>query len=97
MVGVFCDNSTAVAYLRNQGGTLSESLNGEAQAILRWAEERGVSLIPQFILGSQNTVADSLSRQNQVLFSEWTLSVLAWRLSAGLPGMKASLGKLLGN
>ena len=51
-----------------------ESLNGEAQAILRWAEERGVSLIPQFILGSQNTVADSLSRQNQVLFSEWTLS-----------------------
>ena len=71
---MFCDNSTAVAYLRNQGGTLSESLNGEAQAILRLAEERGVSLIPQFILGSQNTVADSLSRQNQVLGSEWTLS-----------------------
>ena len=72
-IALFCDNTTAVAYLRNQGGTLSESLNEEAQSILRWAEERGITLIPQFILGAANVLADSLSRPNQVLGSEWTL------------------------
>ena len=70
-VAIYCDNTTAIAYLRNQGGTLSESLNQEAQAILRWAEERGISLVPQFILGVNNVYADSLSRPNQM---EWTLN-----------------------
>ena len=73
-VAIFCDNTTAVAYLRNQGGTLSESLNEETQQILRWAEERKVSLVPQFILGKENVVADSLSRGSQVIGTEWSLS-----------------------
>ena len=72
-VAVFCDNTTAVAYLRNQGGTVSSVLNGEAQELLRWAEEKEVTLLPQFILGSSNVVADSLSRRGQVIASEWTL------------------------
>ena len=73
-VAVFSDNATAIAYLRNQGGTLSRLLNNEAQKILRWAEEQEVSIIPQFIPGRNNVLADSLSRHNQVIGSEWTLA-----------------------
>ena len=72
-VAVFVDNTTAVAYLRKQGGTRSESLNEEAQAILRWAEENEITLLPQFILGRHNVLADSLSRGHSVQGSEWTL------------------------
>ena len=35
VVAVFSDSSTAVAYLRKQGGTVSPQLNQEAQTILR--------------------------------------------------------------
>ena len=73
VVGLFCDNTTAIAYLRKQGGTLSPLLNEIAQRILRWAEKENVSLLPQFILGRKNVVADALSRPNQVLSSEWIL------------------------
>ena len=41
-VAVFCDNTTAVAYLRKEGGTRSPLLNSLAQEILRWT----VSLHP---------------------------------------------------
>ena len=73
MVAVFIDNTTAVAYLKNQGGTMSQKLNQEAQEILRWSEEKGVVLCPQFLLGSRNVIADSLSRPNQIQGAEWTL------------------------
>ena len=63
-VAVFADNSTAVAYLRNQGGTQSPLLNAIAQRILHWAESRQVTLAPQFIMGRHNV---------QILGSKWTL------------------------
>ena len=72
-VAIFADNSTAVAYLRNQGGTRSPLLNAIAQRILRWSETLPVRLTPQFIMGWHNVLADSSSRPNQVLGSEWTL------------------------
>ena len=71
-VAVFADNSTAIAYLRNQEGTQSQLLNAIVQRILRWAESRQVTLAPQFIMGRHNVLADSLSCPNQVLGSEWT-------------------------
>ena len=37
-VAIFADNSTAIVYLRNQGGTRSLLLNAIAQRILRWSE-----------------------------------------------------------
>ena len=72
-VAVFADNSTTIAYLRNQEGTRSPLLNAIAQRILRWAESRQVTLAPQFIMGCHNVLADSLSCPNQVLGSEWPL------------------------
>ena len=70
---MYCDNTTAVAYLRKQSGLRSEFLNGIAQRILRWAERLDVTLLPQFIAGKQNIVADTLYLRDQVLNAEWSL------------------------
>ena len=72
-VSLFADNTTALAYLRNQGGTHSSLLNSVAQAILRLCEVHGIRLVPQFIPGHLNVLANSLSRRSPVLGSEWTL------------------------
>ena len=72
-VSVFCDNSTAVSYLRKEGGTRSPFLNSLTQGILRWAESLSIRLLPQFIPGSLNVLADSLSRPHQLPHTEWSL------------------------
>ena len=73
VVAVFSDNTTAVAYLRHQGGTLSPALNEIAQRILRWAEREEVTISPQFVPGKNSVVADAFSRPNQVVGTEWRL------------------------
>ena len=72
-VSIFCDNSTAVSYLRKEGGTRSPFLNSLTQGILRWAESHSIRLLPQFIPGSLNVLADSLSRPHQLPHTEWSL------------------------
>ena len=78
-VSLFADNTTALSYLRKQGGTHSATLNAVAQSILRLCERHQVRLVPQFITGTLNVLADSLSRRSQVLGSEWTLCHQAFR------------------
>ena len=73
VVVVFSNRMTAVAYLRRQGGTLSPTLNAVAQRILRWAEQLNIILMPQFVPGRDNVMADALSRPSQVLGLEWML------------------------
>ena len=73
-VAVFCDNTTAVAYLRKEGGKRSPLLNSLAQEILRWTESLSIRLAPQFLPGSQNVLADALSRPHQLPHSEWSLN-----------------------
>ena len=51
-VGVFADNTTALAYIRKQRGTHSRLLNEEAQLLLRWAESQQILLLPQFVMGT---------------------------------------------
>ena len=72
-VSLFTDNTSALAYLRKHGGTRSATLNSVAQSILRLCESQGVRLLPQFVPGKLNVLADSFSRGSQVLGSEWTL------------------------
>ena len=74
MVWVFSDNATTLSYVSRQGGTFSMALSQEARHLLRWAESLDLSLVPQFIVGAPNVVADSLSRHHQVLGLEWTLA-----------------------
>ena len=78
-VAVFADNSTAISYLRNQGGTHSSFLNSIAQRILCWAEDLPVVISPHFIMGKHNVLADALSRPNQILGSKWTLKQEVFR------------------
>ena len=78
-VAIFADNSTAISYLRNQGGTHSSFLNSIAQRFLRWVESLSVVIFPQFIMGKHNVLADALPRPNQILGSEWTLKQEVFR------------------
>ena len=72
-VAVFCDNTTAVAYLRKAGGTRSPLLTTLAQEILRWTESLSIRLAPQFLPGSNNVLADALSHPHQLPHTEWSL------------------------
>ena len=78
-VAVYCDNVAAVAYLRKGGGTRSPLLNTIAQEILRWSESLSIRLAPQFIPGSNNVLADALSRPHQLQHSEWSLNMTVFR------------------
>ena len=73
-IAVFCDDSTTVAYLRKEGGTRSPFLNSLAQGILRWSESLAIRLAPQYIPGSLNVLADTLSRPHQLPHTEWSLN-----------------------
>ena len=54
------------------GGTRSPLLNSLAQEILRWTESLSIRLAPQFLPGSNNVLADALSRPHQLPHSEWS-------------------------
>ena len=72
-VSLFTDNTSALSYLRKEGGTRSSTLNEVEQAILRFCEASDLRLLPKFVPGRLSVLADSLSRRGQVLGSEWTL------------------------
>ena len=72
-IAVFGDNTTALSYISKQGGTKSWTLFRLVEEIFLWLEELQITLVPQFIQGARNTVADSLSRRGQVLPTEWML------------------------
>ena len=38
---------------------LSPALNLEAQLLLRWTESQGITIVPQFTMGSLNVMVDS--------------------------------------
>ena len=78
-VAVFCDSTTTVAYLRMEGGTRSPLLNTLAQEILRWTESLSIRLAPQFLPGSNNILADALSRPHQLPHSEWSLNLTVFQ------------------
>lgn len=56
------DNRTAVAYLRNEGGTKSQSLMNLARKIFQILDHHQIHLKIQYIPGKFNTQADCLSR-----------------------------------
>ena len=72
------DNTTAVAYIRNQGGTRSPALLKLTTRIWTLATKLEVTLIPTHIKGQNNVLADLASRAGQILPAEWTLTQSAW-------------------
>ena len=72
-VTAMCDNSTVVAYINKQGGTVSRSLFSLASWLLRWTESLDVHLDARYLPGQSNVLADLLSHRDQVIGTEWSL------------------------
>ena len=72
-VTAMCDNSTVVAYVNKQGGTVSHALYLLARRLLRWTESFDVHLDARYLPGQSNVLADILSRRGQVIGTEWSL------------------------
>ena len=70
---VASDNSTVVAYINKQGGTVSRSLCMETKEMLIWCHQREIILRARYIPGKLNALADQLSRRGQILHTEWSL------------------------
>ena len=71
VVALHLDNSTAKAYLCNQGGTGSPCLSRLGYWILSLTDKHGITFIPAYIPTHLNVEADYLS-QGQ-MFPEWHL------------------------
>ena len=71
VVGLHLDNSTAKAYLCNQGSTVSPFLSRLACWILSLTDKHGITLIPAYIPTHLNVEADYLSQD--CLLPEWYL------------------------
>ena len=66
-VTAMCDNSTVVAYVNKQGGTVSRALCLLASRLLRWTESFDIHLDARYLPGQANVVADLLSHRGQVV------------------------------
>ena len=56
-VAIMCDNVSAIAYLRNQGGTRSQQMCRMAIDTCVWAEKRSITLIPRMESESSRSTA----------------------------------------
>ena len=68
------DNTTVVAHIRNQGGTVSRKLTWQTTELLTWAQRQQITLTARHVPGHLNVIADSLSRSKQLLPGEWSLN-----------------------
>nr|CAH7749780.1 unnamed protein product [Callosobruchus chinensis] len=71
-VVVQSDSRTVVSYIRKQGGTRSRLLTRVVSRLLNFCMEQGITLIPQFLPGMLNNIADCLSRGKGLV--DWKLS-----------------------
>ena len=68
------DNTSAVAYLRNQGGHQIARNERLATELCLWSEKRGMTLVPCYLLVPLKVLADHLSRRDQILKTDWSLN-----------------------
>ena len=72
-VVLMCDNTTVVAYVNKQGGLVSLPLYQLTRQVHEWAQAHSIELSARYIPGKRNVVADTLSRRDQVIGTEWSL------------------------
>ena len=72
-VTAMCDNSTVVAYVNKQGGTVSRALCLLTSRLLRWTESFDIHLDARYLPGQAIVLVDLLSRRGQVVGTEWSL------------------------
>ena len=80
IVLVATDNTTVVSYINKEGGMRSGSLCALLWRLLSWCHHKGIILRARHIPGRLNVIADKLSRHNQVIQTEWSLSQQVFRL-----------------
>ena len=68
------DNSSVVAYLNKQGGTHSQKMCALIWRIMAWTNARVIHIRAKHIPGNLNVLADSLSRKDKVIQTEWALN-----------------------
>ena len=73
-VALLGDNTTALAYIAHGGGTKSWDCFKEARKVILLAESLDCCLMPRFIQGEKNVVADTLSRAEKAPNTEWSLN-----------------------
>ena len=83
VVALHLDNSTAKAYLYNQGGTVSPFLSRLACHILSLTEKHGITLLPAYIPTHLNVEAYFLSRdsacfQSGTFYLKWLRQLFAF-------------------
>ena len=71
---VATDNSTVVAYINKQGGTRSRPLWEETRLLFATVIQGSFFLRARHIPGRLNVIADQLSRDGQILPTEWSLN-----------------------
>ena len=76
VVNVFCDNTSAIFYFNNLGGTHSKSLCMLALEIWEWMRTNSIDGFASHVAGNLNTGADFLSRFGS--FHEYCLSNCAF-------------------
>ena len=67
------DNSTVVSYLYKEGGTHSIEMSALIWRILAFTNSRRIQIRARHVPGSLNVIADSLSRRDKVIQTEWSL------------------------
>jgi hypothetical protein len=80
------DNTTALAYVKKEGGTCSPQVLVEAEKILVKAHQMSVCILPVFIPMGENILADAASRFQEI--PDWHLYPFMFRAIAvrwGLP------------
>ena len=70
-VRVYCDNSTAVAYIRKQGGTRSQSLFYKTLELFDLLDQFVITLVPTHLPRARNVRADALSGISQPSPTKW--------------------------
>ena len=80
IVLIATDNITVVSYINKEGGMRSGSLCALLWRLLSWCLPRGIVLRARHIPGRLNVIADKLSRHNQVIQTEWSLSQQVFNL-----------------
>ena len=68
------DNTTVVAYINKEGGTVSRNLCFITMKLYRWAQRNNVTISARHIPGSLNILADKLSRSYGFSQLEWALN-----------------------
>jgi hypothetical protein len=71
--GLFSDNSTVVSYIRKQGGTHSPVLCRMTWEHFQFCSRENIVLVPRYMPGKHNILADALSRSNKLVSMECTL------------------------